>query len=92
VASAGSRGLYHFTTTTNQVKDGSTTLDIGFHYVAAEPATGLPCDGDGDGLADYAEDRNGNGTFEAGLGETDWQTSPNGTTGTAGLQVFTPLE
>ena len=36
---AGSRwatnaGLYHFTTTTNQVKEGSTKVDIGFHYVA----------------------------------------------------------
>jgi len=91
VASAGSRGLYHFTTTTNQVKDGTTTLDIGFHYVAAEPATGLPCDGDGDGLADYAEDRNGNGG-SPDAGESDWQVSENGTTGVPGLEVFTPLE
>ena len=44
----------------------------------------------GDGLPDYVEDRDGDGTVDTG--ESNWQQSENGTTGTAGLQVFTPLE
>jgi hypothetical protein len=39
---AGSRlatdaGLFYFTTTTNQVEEGATTVDIGFHYVEPVP-------------------------------------------------------
>jgi len=66
--------LYHFTTTTNQVKEASSKVDIGFHYVAVDPGTGLPVDTDGDGWPDYLEDRDGNGTVESG--ETDWN-NPN---------------
>src|SRR5262249_45948301 len=62
-------GLYHYTTTTNQVKEANTTNDIGFHYVAV--ANGLPIDTDGDGLPDYLEDANGNGLVDSG--ETNWQ-------------------
>ena len=87
---AGAAGLYHHTTTTNQVKDASTAVDIGFHYVATD-ANGLPLDYDGDGWADYFEDRNGNGG-SPDSGETDWQVSENGTTGVPGLEVFTPME
>jgi len=47
-------------------------------------------DSDGDGIPDYLEDRNGNGSADSG--ETDWQQSENGTTGVPGLQVFPPLE
>jgi hypothetical protein len=47
-------------------------------------------DTDGDGLPDYFEDRDGDGTVDTG--ETDWQQSENGTTGSTGLRVFTPLE
>jgi hypothetical protein len=47
-------------------------------------------DTDGDGIPDYLEDRNGNGTVDSG--ETNWQQSENGTTGVPGLQVFPPLE
>ena len=89
VTNASLRGLYHFTTTTNQVKDAATVLDIGFHYVAADLATGLPVDTDGDGLPDYFEDRNGDGQY--GSGEANWLISESGTTGSPGLQVFTPL-
>ncbi len=87
---AGAAGLYHHTTTTNQVKDASTAVDIGFHYVATD-ANGLPLDYDGDGWADYFEDRNGNGTVDSG--ETDWTTytSQYGVTGVPGVSVFTPL-
>jgi hypothetical protein len=45
---------------------------------------------DGDGLPDYAEDRDGDGVADSN--ETPWQVSENGTTGVTGLQVFTPLE
>lgn len=70
---AGSRaadaaGLYHYTTVTTQVKETNSTVDIGFHYVAV--TNGSPIDTDGDGLPDYLEDRNGNGTFDSG--ETSW--------------------
>jgi hypothetical protein len=57
--------LYHFTTTTNQVKEGSSQVDIGFHYVAVD-TNGVPLDTDGDWLADYFEDSNGNGTYGTG--------------------------
>jgi hypothetical protein len=90
---AGSRtadqsGLYHYTVTTNQSKETNSVIDIGFHYIAL--SAGLPWDTDGDGLPDYLEDRNGNGTFDSG--ETDWQTSNSGLSGPAALQVFTPLK
>jgi len=51
-------------------------------------------DTDGDTFADYFEDRNGNGVFDAAAGETDLNTynSPNGLTGSPGMQVFTPLK
>jgi hypothetical protein len=34
-------GLYHFTTTVGHGKETNTTVDIGYHYVAAEPTAGL---------------------------------------------------
>jgi F5/8 type C domain-containing protein len=52
--------------------------------------TDRPRDYDGDGLPDYFEDRDGDGTVDSG--ETDWQTSNNGTSGVPGLQTFTPLK
>jgi len=72
---AGSRtadlaSLYQFTATTNQVKETNSTVDIGLHYVAVN-AQGQPIDTDGDGIPDYQEDANGNGTVTSG--ETDWQ-------------------
>jgi len=73
---AGSRyatnaALYHFCTTTNQVKEASSKVDIGFHYVAVDPATALLYDTDSDGSPDYLEDTNGNGTLDSG--ETNWE-------------------
>jgi hypothetical protein len=74
---AGSRSaptatLYHFTTTTDQTKETTTTVDIGHHYVATD-GNGVPLDYDGDGVPDYWEDRNGNGSVDSG--ETDWQSA-----------------
>jgi hypothetical protein len=94
---AGSRwatnaGLYHFTTTTNQVKEGTTKVDIGFHYVAINPGTGQPYDTDGDGVPDYLEDVNGDGSATGD--PTSWliYDSANGLSAGTGLKVFTPLK
>ena len=61
--SAASAGLWHFTSTTNQVMETNSTIDIGLHYVATS-ASGAPNDSDGEGLIDAVEDKNGNGTKE----------------------------
>ncbi len=71
---AGSRnatnaGLFHYTTQTNQVKEGITPVDIGYHYVAVD-ATGKPVDSNGDGIPDYLADKNGNGVKDPG--ESPW--------------------
>ena len=52
--------------------EGTSTVDIGYHYVATD-AYGNPLDTDGDGIPDYIEDANGNGTVDSG--ETDWQSA-----------------
>ena len=63
-------GLYHFTATTNQVKETNSVVDIGPHYVALN-SSGNPVDTDGDGLPDFYEDWNGDGVVSSW--ETDWQ-------------------
>jgi hypothetical protein len=63
-------GMYHFTTQTNQTKEQNTQLDIGYHYVATD-ANGNPVDTNGNGIPDYLEDINGNGTVDSG--EINWQ-------------------
>jgi hypothetical protein len=35
---AAAAGLWHYTTRPDQVREGATPVDVGFHYVAAEPA------------------------------------------------------
>jgi hypothetical protein len=65
-------GLYHFTTQTNQVKETNSVVDIGLHYVAADGA-GVPQDTDGDGLADYREDTNGNGSYGSSTDLANWE-------------------
>ena len=77
---ATNTGLYHYTMVTNQTRELSTIVDVGFHYIGVG-STGLPLDGDGDGLANYLEDANGNGSVDSG--ETDWQTANDW-----GLRVF----
>ncbi len=60
---AAAVGLYHHTTTTNQVKETNSVVDFGFHYVALNGSK-VSVDTDGDGLADYIEDTNGNGATD----------------------------
>ncbi len=89
--SAAAAGLYHYTTTTNQVKEAGSQVDIGLHYVATD-GTGFPLDYDGDGLADWEEDANGDGSITGD--STSWTnyTSLNGLGVGNVLQVFTPLK
>jgi hypothetical protein len=73
-------GLYHYTTTTNQVKETNSIVDIGYHSVAVD-TNGNPVDTDSDGFPDYLEDANGNGAVNSG--ETDWQSATD-----VGLRVI----
>lgn len=85
-------GLYHFTTKASEGKETTSAMDLGFHYVVLGTGN-VPADTDGDGIPDYLEDVNGNGT--ADTGETDWQTtynSQNGLSGSTDLRVYTPLK
>lgn len=96
LVNAGSRtsanaGLYHYTTQTSNAKEGNTHVDIGFHYVGVN-TNGLPWDEDGDGYPDYQEDRNGNGVFDSGSGETDWGSSNTRLNTSSFLFVYTPLK
>jgi len=88
---AGSRwatnaGLYHYTTQTSQAKEAATRVDIGFHYVAA--SDGQPIDSDSDGLADYVEDSNGNGTYESASDLANWQSADTDGDGVSDLSEF----
>jgi hypothetical protein len=71
--SAANLGLYHYTTTTNQVPETNSVVDIGFHLVALGP-NGRPLSTSGDGIGDYLKDSNGDGIYNAGdLG--NWRTN-----------------
>jgi hypothetical protein len=65
---ASALGLYHYTMTTNQMVEGTNIVSIGYHYVAT--TNGIPLDSNGDGIPDYLEDANGNGTVDSG--EIGW--------------------
>jgi hypothetical protein len=85
-------GLYHFTTQTNQVIEGTNIVTIGYHYVATDQY-GNPLDTNGDGIPDYLEDANGDGVFDAGdLG--DWlATAPSSSlifTNGLSIHIFEP--
>jgi len=83
LVNAGSRtaaaaGLYHHTTRTDQTKD-SSTVDIGFHYIGLNGSQ--PNDYDLDGIADYSEDWDGDGSLDSG--EINWQSASD-----LGFSVF----
>jgi len=48
-------------------------VDIGYHYVAVD-GNNVLLDNDSDGLPDYLEDSNGNGSYAAG-DLADWNSS-----------------
>jgi hypothetical protein len=80
-SSATNFGLYHFTSQSpGTTKETNSVVDIGYHYVTAN-GSGNPVDTDGDGVPDYIEDANGNGTVDSG--ETDWTSASD-----LGLQVW----
>ena len=91
--SAGSRspadaGLWQYTTQTNQTKEGNEPsghmVNIGLHYVSAQPSTlnPQPLDSDSDGIPDYVENWHGDGNYSLHTDtETDWQNAmTDGTT------------
>ncbi len=82
--------MFHHTLTVDQAKDIGWA-DVGFHYVALN-ASAQPADSDNDGWPDYLEDKNGNGIFDSGSGETDWQTSNSQTPDASSLLIFTVLK
>jgi hypothetical protein len=82
--SATNVGLYHFTCTTNQVKETNSTADIGFHYIALS-TTNTVADTDAEGLPDYVEDADGDGIVDTA--ESSWL-SPGYTNGLSDLQVW----
>jgi hypothetical protein len=71
VSDASQAGLYHHTTQPNQAKEASTRVDVGRHYLAVS-GSGQPVDSDGDGLADYLEDANGNGAYDSATDLANW--------------------
>ena len=62
---ADAAGLYHFTTSTNQVKELASRVDAGFHCVALNTGNEF-VDADADELGDYLEDTTANGLFDSG--------------------------
>ena len=80
VANASLLGFYHYTVLTNQTKEATNKLDLGFHYIALN-SNNMPVDSDSDGWPDYWEDANGNGSLD------HRETKPNDAAD-PGLRVF----
>jgi hypothetical protein len=57
---ADEAGLYWFTTQTSQTIEGTSPVDLGYHYPALDEDNN-PVDTDDDGTPDYLQDANGNG-------------------------------
>src|SRR5207245_11696563 len=55
--------LYHYCTTTNQVKEASSMVDIVFYWVAINPISWLLYVADAGDIPDYTEGPTGDGSF-----------------------------
>jgi hypothetical protein len=87
---ATAAALYHYTTRVSQLKESSSRVDIGLHYVAR---TGDDLtDSDRDGSSDFVEDSNGDGVTSAGETRWDRYESRYRLSGQPGLSLFTPIK
>jgi hypothetical protein len=84
-------GFTHFPGLLDDVRVYDRALSAGeIAGLAARP--NWHYDTDGDGIPDYLEDRNGNGSFDAG-DPSNWEvTNSTGMESASSLQVFTPLK
>ncbi len=55
---ANTLGMYGYTVLTNQIPEGTSTVSIGYHYVALN-GSGNPFDANGNGIPDYVENWGG---------------------------------
>jgi hypothetical protein len=83
-------GLFHHVIATNLVPIGTGAVGIGFHHLRAT-TTGVPIDTSGDGIPDWMEDVNGDGSTTGDPSSWMNYTSANGIT-TGGLSLFSPLK
>lgn len=76
--SAAEAGLYHHTTAIGQTPEGTSRVDLGFHYPAmtVQGDRAVALDTDADGTSNLEEDGNGDG--QTGGGETDWRSGEDG--------------
>ena len=89
--SASAAGLYHYTTSKAAgSKEGGSQVDIGYHYAGIDSGN-KPIDSDGDGVADYIEDVNGNGLADDSRSWLNYE-SVNGLSTGNWLIVYTPLK
>lgn len=87
-------GLYHYTTRTDQTKDGAQTgnVIIGRHYVAAASSSStLPKDTDSDGIHDFVENWHGDGDTGVNRVHTDYETDWNNPTTDTDPDTSTPI-
>jgi hypothetical protein len=73
-------GLWHFCTTTNELPETNSIVDVGFHLVVVG-TNGLPISTGGSGIPDYLADSNGNGIYDPAIDLGNWQT--NNTSGSS---------
>jgi hypothetical protein len=87
--SSPAAGLHHHTVRTDSIREQTTTVDIGFHYLAL--SGGQLFDTDGDGIPDWVEDLNGDGSATGD--PTSWTSYNSGNSvGVGSVILFSPLK